>query len=193
MKKRRLTIIAFLLCATLLMGIGYAAVSTTLNISGRAIFSPQNVVESEVASAIKFKADSAAALNDYCTSATISGDDTATIAVVINSEDDVIPTEGYTAKATYTVEYTATNANAHYSDVELGYQWTVLNVSGQTVEGWTVKVTPTYPDGKTTLGVGETMDLLVEVTYAVPANGEAPTANVEGTVNIVLTYTTVEA
>ena len=54
MKKRRTIIISFLLLATLVMGVGYAAVADTLNITGRASFRPASLVAGEVASAIKF-------------------------------------------------------------------------------------------------------------------------------------------
>lgn len=102
MKKRRFAIVAFLLCATLIMGIGYAAVNGMLMIGGKVTYNPLGVVEDNVDAAVKFTAAEADTLVPNCTAeATFTGDN-ATLNVVFNNTGDGA---SYEAIATYTVKY----------------------------------------------------------------------------------------
>ena len=111
MKKRRTIIISFLLLATLVMGVGYAAVADTLNITGRASFRPASLVAGEVASAIKFDktfgtngATPHLSFDDDITHVTASvvEDNEAALTLVIN---DTTTLEDYTVTVSYKVMY----------------------------------------------------------------------------------------
>ena len=56
MKKRKIVLTSFLLVAVLVMGIGFAAVADTLNITGTATFRPVTVVNDRVLQLTEFTA-----------------------------------------------------------------------------------------------------------------------------------------
>ena len=116
MKNRRLAITSFILIAVLVMGIGFAALVDTLNITGTATFRPAAVVETDVDAAIYFT--DAVSDENYCVSATVKADpDEAGMTVVFNDAGEVNRT--YDASATFTVVYKPTDASAHLPAVKL--------------------------------------------------------------------------
>ena len=78
MKKRRIVLSSHLVVAILVMGIGFAALADTLDVSGSAPFRPASVVATDVNAAIKFL--DATPDEDYCVSADVdkNNDDKAT-------------------------------------------------------------------------------------------------------------------
>ena len=106
MKNRRSTILAFLLCATLVLGIGYAALTDTLTVGGSATFNPSGFVADKVETAIKF---TEATSNDaYCTGANVTAADTASMAVIFNDNTEAA-TSTYESSATFKVLYDTDN------------------------------------------------------------------------------------
>ena len=124
MKNRRLAIVSFLLIAVLVMGVGFAALVDTLNVTGSATFRPAAVVETDVDAAIYFT--QAEADGDYCISASIktSDPDEATMTVYFNDAGEVDRT--YTATATFTVVYQPQEENAHLPAVQMAYEASAL-------------------------------------------------------------------
>lgn len=88
MKNRRSIIIAFLLCATLIVGVGYAAFVGNLTINGTTLYNPEN---SDLDGNIKFSAIQSA---ENCTVAIGTTGDTATMDVVFTSADAVNDSNG---------------------------------------------------------------------------------------------------
>ena len=124
MKNRRLAIVSFLLIAVLVMGVGFAALVDTLNVTGSATFRPAAVVETDVDAAIYFT--QAEADGDYCISASVktSDPDEATMTVYFNDAGEIDRT--YTATATFTVVYQPQEENAHLPAVQMAYEASAL-------------------------------------------------------------------
>jgi len=186
MKSRRITIVAFLLCATLVMGIGYAVLADQLSITGNAIYRPNSVVNDRVDGAIKFTA--ANADGDHCTSATVTGDDTADMTVVINDIAD--GTNTFEAVATYTVTYETTDLSLSKVVVSAAPTITAGPSSSEAVPGFSIDAVVTYDDAADAaagvLSPGNTLTVTVTVTYDATAVTPAPTSAVNAYVGVVL-------
>lgn len=200
MKKRRTIIISFLLLATLVMGVGYAAVADTLNITGRASFRPATLVAGEVASAIKFDktfgtngATPHLSFDDDITHVTASvlEDNEAALTLVIN---DTKTLDNYTATVTYKVMYDiGTGDAASYPDVNVVPTSTLKN-AGEDVEGFDIKTvltdseTPGAGTSVSSLEPGQVAYVHVTITYETPAT--VPTAVVAGNIAVTLNFNT---
>jgi len=172
MKKRRLTIVAFLLAATLVLGVGYAAVTGNLTLNGTVAYNPEQLVTDAT---VKFSN----ATGTGCIAA-VTGNSTATMDVSFMDNDGVTDVGGvkeYTAEAIYTISYTGdanladlrvtptiTNALAS-SDFSMLYEW----ISNDNI-----------------VGPGETIQLKVTVKYSVPST--IPSTSVSDSFLITLAY-----
>ena len=105
MKNRRLALVAFLLCACMIVGVGYAAVVTSLDIDGKVSYTP---TEAETnAEKIHFTGNTTGADGSVVIAAVQSGQQTATLSVNFNSDtigDYEDGTGNYEAEVTFEVE-----------------------------------------------------------------------------------------
>ncbi len=170
MKKRRLMIVSFLVCAALIMGIGYASVNGTLNITGQAEFNGKSVVSSEITKAVKFT-DFQAVAN--CT-ARINGDHAAGMTVTFNDTEGTVG-QVFTATAVYTIKYDTTDTTLPSVTLEKPTA-TMTSTAGS--PGFAIDVRwgeeTTTAEAKT-LAPGEEIDITVIVTYTNQDPAEAGT------------------
>ena len=193
MKNRRLAITSFILIAVLVMGIGFAALVDTLNITGTATFRPAAVVETDVDAAIYFT--DATPNDDYCVSATVKADpDEAGMTVVFNDAGEV--NRRYEASATFTVVYQPSN-NAHLPAVKLDTVASAI-VPGTATEaqGFTVLVDHIHVNAegeeidKELFEPGDTM--LIVVTVICNADQITnTTSNSAANISVALNYSTI--
>ena len=197
MKKRRLVIGTFLLCAVLVMGIGFAAVADTLNITGRASFRSSAIVKGDVSSAIYFDpaytpdVDTGADDDNVfpTKSATISAGEkpnAADLTLVINGVEG--RTTPYVLTAVYKVNYdlgdgslptvtTAVNATLKDSGVDVpGFAIAAKLYEGETTSSAVV----------TEMEPGDTAYAIVTITYTTPA--QIPTNVLAGTIDVTLHF-----
>ena len=194
MKNRRNIIVAFLLCACLIVGIGYAQVTGTLAISGTARFNGSSVLASEVTSAVKFVGATA---GDNCDSATISSEDYGDMTVVINDAVGSVAT--FTATATFTVGYETTDTT--FPEVKFAVPAAEMRpVAGTTLnDGWSITTVYQNPsagatintDGTVTLAPGATVDAFVTVTFNNNASGTVFTNSDTANISVALAYGTI--
>lgn len=192
MKKRRLAFAAFLLIAVLVMGIGFAALVDTLNITGTATFRPAAVVETDVDAAIYFSKATPTDEEGYCVSATVKTDpDEAGMTVVFNDAGETDRT--YVATAQFEVVYQPTDSNAHLPAVKL--DWTATATVPGTNElapGFSVSVAHEHIGEVAEEGYfspGETM--LVTVTVTCDATRITnTTSNSAANISVALSYNT---
>ena len=192
MKNRRFAIVSFVLIAVLVMGVGFAALVDTLNVTGSATFRPAAVVETDVDAAIYFT--QAEADGDYCISASVktSDPDEATMTVYFNDAGEVDRT--YTATATFTVVYQPQEDNAHLPAVQMAYEASAL-VPGTAnlAPGFTVTVEHEHVGEQKAAGMfspGETM--LVTVIVTCDANAIDNTSSESmANITVALKYSTV--
>jgi len=181
MKKRNLAITAFVLCATLVMAIGFAALSGTLNITGTAYFHGTAVTSSDILAAVKF---TDATAGDNCT---VSIKDSALAASM-----DVIfrDTEGqpgtFTATATYEITYQSAT-ETDLPDITFSVpQATITSAAGS--PGFNIATD--WSTAKT-LAHGQKITITVTVTYT--QQDPIETGTVSATIAIPMPYVTVEA
>ena len=193
MKNRRLLITSFLLVATLLIGVGYAATVGQLSVRGSASFRPADAVVNSKEEAIKFSQNDEIVMTKTLTPTNNSGldpititpavtsDDEATLYVIVNGVADVTK---YEATATFTVLYdtadqsfdpvyvvaqvnTPTNPNFEYA-VEILNEDSSPNTEYKLVAGGKIKVkvtvTYTVPDENPDT-VSVTEDLTVHLNW----------------------------
>ena len=178
MKKRRLVVAAFLLCATLLMGIGYAAISGQLTINGTATYNGTGEVGSDIHTAVKFT--NATAMTN-CTAAitdTATGN-VANMIVTFNDTEGVAGTE-FTATAKYTVAYETEDQTLP----KIVFEAPVPQLTGDS--NFSVAVDW---NGNTEIAPGGEAVMTVTVTYVVPSTPE--TGSVVASVVIPMPYATV--
>lgn len=108
MKNRRFAIVAFLLVATLVMGIGFAAVTGQLNITGTAKYNSFTETSSDVHSAIKFT-EATAVKNCTATITDTQNGDSADLTVTFNDETSSNEGDDFEAVAIYTIAYESTD------------------------------------------------------------------------------------
>lgn len=192
MKNRARIITAFLLCACLLVGVGYAQISGQLIIGGNARFNGQSELTSKVKEAVIF---SNAVPNDVnCISASITDNakKTADMTVVINDAVGVADT--FSASATYTITYDTEEA---YPEVSFGVPTpTITSVNSLT--GWTITAVFQNPvgeasvsEGVATLAPGASIDVVVTVMYNNNSTGEVFKGTDNATISVPLNYVTV--
>ena len=181
MNKRNLAIAAFLLCATLVMGIGFAALTGTLNITGTAYFNGTAATNSDILSSLKF---TNAQAGDNCTAA-VATDHSATMDVVFNDTEGTVG-EVFTATATYTIEYTSTTAT-NLPDVVFSTPVpTITSAAGS--QGFAIS---TDWDANQTLSFGDTITITVTVTYI--NQDPVVTDTVSATIAVPLPYASVDS
>ena len=194
MKNRRIVLSSLLLIAVLVMGIAFAALVDTLNITGTATFRPAAVVETDVDAAIYFTEDGIT-IGDYCVSATRKADpDEAGMTVVFNDagETDRV----FVSTATFTVVYQPTDSNAHLPAVKLEAVASAITPgTTEAAPGFTVTVDHEHVGEHAVEGMfspGETM--LVTVTVTCDATlVSSTTANSSANISVALNYSTVVA
>lgn len=198
MKNRRNVIIGFLLCACLIVGVGYANVSGQLIIGGNARFNGQSELTNKVKEAVIF---SAAVAGENCTNAAITdtAKKTADMTVVIN---DAVGTSldgtaaEFQAIASYTITYDTTEA---YPDVKFSTPVpTITSLNGHQ-NCWNITAvfqnatTGASTDGSTaTLSPGASVDVIVTVTFDNNPDGNTFREMDNATISIPLNYITVE-
>lgn len=187
MKKRRIVLSSFLILAVLVMGIGFAALVETLNLTGTATYRPTSVVETDVSSAIKFT--KATPDGNYCVSATVIDDDNADMTIIFN---DAGVSDTFTAVATYVVKYEA-EANAHLPVVHLTPTAAVTLLGTTTpAEGFTIKVEHSHPNGQAVNNMfapGEEMTITVTVTCDA-TKIQNQSSNTTASISVALDYNT---
>ena len=178
MKNRKFIVVAFLLVAVMLLGVGYAALSDTLIIIGNAhidIGQANDTFDEK----IYFSAAEATS-----SSGTGSKDDVASY-----TEDDATFTANKLAVMGETSVFTFTITNDSNVDALISVSETKLsgveNPSNSNADKFTVEYT--YPDGMTVAKNGGTIDVVVTVTVAEPV-----TAATSATFGIELTATSVD-
>ena len=197
MKKRNLVITAFLLCATLVIGIGYAAVGSDLLVSGGATFNGYKIVEGGVIDSVKFV--NAQALTKTCTNAAVTGATgaLADMAVLFNDDDGTAQT--FTAQALYTIKYDTAiktlpavtlgdptetvTANTEGYNITTVYQATAAGegvVAGE-ISGATAVLDP-----------GESVDVLVTVEFNNNATGSVYQEQLIGQISVKIPFLSVE-
>lgn len=193
MKRRRLAIAAFLLCAALVMGIGFASTVDVLEINGNATYRPNSVVVDRTDAAIKFTG--ATPDDAYCTAATYTAD-SATMTVVINDLSSTSTTP-FHAVATYKVTYETADLTYSKVTVNANALLTAGVGSSQTVPGFSINTVCTMDNAEDQaagmLSPGNSMTVVVTVSYDPTAVTPAPTGPVTGTIGVTLTYTAVAA
>ena len=182
MKNRRKIIVAFLVLATLVMGVGYAAVNGTLKISGAAEFNGTSIVQSDVNKALKF--ESAAVVDGYanvCT-AGVTTDHAADMSVTFN---DGIgnPGDVFTAMAKFTIKYDTTDTTLPAVTLTLP----VAEIPSQAGSpGWDIE---TDWSADRSLNPGESTTITVTVTYT--NQNPAEENSVSATINVPIPFATV--
>lgn len=169
MKKRRVIIVAFLLIATLIMSIGYAAVAATLTIGGNVTFRPADKVIGAKDEAIKFSHDAGdtianpaeGTVDPVTVTALVTSDDTATMNVVVNGVKDRVA--DYVGTATFTVLYDT--ADTTFDPV---YLYPEANITGGDITGLHIEYDySANPDGNKLVAGGE---MTVTITVTVDAD-----------------------
>lgn len=177
MKKRRLVVAAFLLCAMLLMSIGYAAITGQLTINGTVTYNGTGEVGADIHTAVKFT--EAKALTN-CTAAitdTATGN-VANMIVTFNDTEGVAGTK-FTATAQYTVAYETEDTTLP----KVVFETPVPQLTGDSNFAVTVDWV-----NDTEIAPGGDATMTVTVTYTVPATPE--TGSVLASIIIPLPYAT---
>lgn len=191
MKNRRLAIASFILIAVLMMGIGFAALVDTLNITGTATFRPAAVVETDVDAAIYFT--EATPDENYCVSATIKTDpDEAGMTVVFNDAGETNRT--YEAVAKFIVIYQPTDTNAHLPAVKLEAVASAITPgTAELAPGFNVTVDHEHIGEVAEEGYfspGESMEITVTVTCDATQITNT-SSNSAASISVALNYSTV--
>ncbi len=188
MKKRRITIVAFVLCAALVMGIGYAAVTGQLNITGTATFNGTGEVSTNVHNAVKFtdakvvstSADSVTGI------ATKSNDDNCDLVVTIQDSDGTAAS--FSLVAEFTIKYETEDTTL--PDITFSKPVVTLgkpDVGFTVVTAWKDIATETA-----TLTPGDSVVMTVTVTFT-PDTVQRETDQVVSTITIPMPYASVAA
>ena len=181
MKKRRITIVAFVLCAALVMGVGYAAVSGQLSITGSATYNGTSEVASDVNTAVRFADEADQVYNASNCTAKIDGADNATMIVTFNDTVGA-PNTTFTATATFKVLYEAGDAPLPTIQMEAP----VLNFNN-TSAGF--QYTTSWDSTQPALSAGNSTEVTVTITYTTP-DENVPTGSITSTFVLPLKYTT---
>lgn len=185
MKNRKRIIVAFLVVAMLVVGVGYAAVNGTLNIIGQASFAGQSLVSNEIYEALQFETVSFVVgetdYSDVC-SGSISSNHAADMTVTFK-DGSAIAGAVFTAKAVYTVKYD-TNVQS-LPDVLISKAVpTITSAAGS--PGWTIETDMT---DDVTLAPGQSFNITVTVQYT--NQDPAVTGSVSAAINVPMPFVTV--
>ena len=174
-----------------MMGIGFAALVDTLNITGTATFRPAAVVETDVDAAIYFT--EATPDENYCVSATIKTDpDEAGMTVVFNDAGETNRT--YEAVAKFIVIYQPTDTNAHLPAVKLEAVASAITPgTAELAPGFNVTVAHEHIGEVAEEGYfspGESMEITVTVTCDATQITNT-SSNSAASISVALNYSTV--
>lgn len=158
--KRRIVLAAFLLVAILVVGVGFATFVKDLMISGTATFNPASYVIGNKGDAVKFSQKEgdttivppAGEIGPVTTTAQVTGDNTATMSVIVNGITD--RTEPYVSTATFTIVYDSTDTT-----LDPVYLYPVIESTNTAFDVEVDMVTGT------SLAVGEEIEITVTVTF----------------------------
>ena len=161
MKNRKIVVVAFLLVAVMLLGIGYAALTDTLTIIGNAHIDI-DAANATFDSKVYFSA--AEATSTTGTGGYVEGVLTNKDVASFTPDDATFATVGQVSVFTFTI----TNDSNVEADVSINAtkQSGDANPSNSNTTAFTV--TYTYPDGQTIAANGGTIDVVVTVTVASP-------------------------
>ena len=108
MRNRKAIIVSFVLVACMLIGVGYAAITGSLDITGNTFFYSASETGAQVHQAVKFKSAATVAVSDVknvSCNASLTGDDTADLAIVFTDTDLADTSTSYYAIVKYEVIY----------------------------------------------------------------------------------------
>ena len=183
MKNRRTIIVAFLVVAMLVVGVGYAAIEGNLSISGYAEFNGADTVTNEVLKAVKF---TDATVNEtdvgVVANASVTGDHAADITLTI-SDGIGDPNGSFSATAVYTVTYSSDDLSMPSVLLEVNTP-TLPDESGH----WSITTNWDSTNGDT-LAPGESTTLTVTVTFA--HNGNVEKGTVSGNLGVGIKFSTI--
>ncbi len=198
MKKRRIIITAFILCASLVIGIGYATITGNLYINGTATFKGSVALDEQVA--VGFTASKT---GTNCTDASIDTSDKTKANITVVFNDTLGNAYEFTGNATYKISYNADDETL--PSVMLNNP--TATVTAGTANKGEFTITATYsPDVNTSgtgglvdtstntvvLKPGQTVDVMVVVKYVnANDNGEIETGEVEATIAVDFSYSTI--
>ena len=160
MRNRKAIIVSFVLVACMLIGVGYAAITGSLDITGNTFFYSASETGAQVHQAVKFKSAATVAVSDVknvSCNTSLTGDDTADLAIVFTDTDLANTTSSYYAVAKYEVIYET--ADAALPDVTFAKP--TLNAGGSKASYtyyWDAACTDTWD-------AGETIELAPNATY----------------------------
>ena len=192
MKNRRNMIVAFLLCACLIVGVGYAALTGQLAITGNARFNGSSLLDSEIRESVKFT-DKTPIKN--CDLAEIKNDKLASMDIVFNDANGVEATFDGSAKFEITydtddvtfpdLKFSAPIASIISSTLPNNY-W---GITSEFVAGGTGTIND---DGTVTLAPGQTVWVHVTVTFDNNGAGDEVYTTVDNaTISVDMNYETI--
>lgn len=185
MKKRRIAIVAFMLATVLTLGVGYAAVSGVLNITGTGTFRGNNLAQNEILKAIKLTNPTP---DDYAT-ATITTDavtgEQHTAVINVNFNDTTGEAKTYVSVTTITIDYSTATGAENYPDVVI--EAPILTQPQD--PNWTVETD--WTEGKT-LAFGTTTTITVTVKYKCDNPETVANATTTGNFAIKMNFATVD-
>lgn len=174
MKNRKTVIVAFLLIATLLLGVGYAALSDTLTINATATVS-KTAAESVFDEDVKFTAVSAITYPTGVTTGAAAIIDTAADSTSdtgkITIDDGVLKNTGDEVKVTYTI--------SNVGDLAASVAKPTINNTNETY----FSVTTDWGDAAKDLAAGEAISVVVTIKLV-----KTPTADENTTGSFTLTF-----
>lgn len=184
MKHRRLMIAAFMLAAVLTIGIGYAAITGTLGVTGRVEFKGTSSTSSVVNSAVKFDKDYTIEATN-CTAA-VTGDHAADMNVYFADTNGTVG-EVFTATAKYKIVYDAPEGEDLPAIKFSEPVPTITSAAGSPGFG----ISTDWPAEGVTLNPGEEVFITVTVTYT--NQNPVETGTVSAAINVPLPFASVEA
>ena len=108
MRNRKAIIVSFVLVACLLIGVGYASITGSLDITGNTFFYSASETGAQVHQAVKFKSAATVAVSDadsVSCNTSLTGDDTADLSIVFTDTDLADTSTTYYAIVKYEVIY----------------------------------------------------------------------------------------
>ena len=108
MRNRKAIIVSFVLVACLLIGVGYASITGSLDITGNTFFYSASETGAQVHQAVKFKSAATQAISDpdsVSCNTSLTGDDTADLSIVFTDTDIANTSTTYYAIVKYEVIY----------------------------------------------------------------------------------------
>lgn len=157
MKNRKLWIISFLVVATVVTGVGYAAVNGYLAITGNATFVGESLVKNDIYESLKFTAARSTS-GDNCIASITNPDVGHAADMTVNFKDgNGVSGAKFVATAVYTITYQTNDTTLPNISLSLPE----VSISNDD-KGFDIDVD--WVDGKE-LAPGGSVDIVVTVTY----------------------------